>query len=378
MAPLTSQASQPTKHIVGFDLLRLAAIMLVLIFHRGFWGWASPDSVTVVNYGHGTDFPYASSLTHFGWVGVNIFFVLSGFLITDSAQGASAASFLKSRLVRLLPGFLICMTLAFLFLLAWGKIPEYSAVFLYITTILLLPFGPWIDGVLWTLSVEVAFYALVFWILKKGKLHRFMPLITCIGLISSLFWLIFVSVTSLNIASPENGKLLTTLAGSQFLQLLLIQNGCMFAFGAYVWFISSQKAKLKDYLIAIALSAGCLLAIYGESNMKAAHAGVALNPLTPICVWVAAMACLVIFIRYNKSLSSSLKALPMRNLGQATFLFYLLHENIGVLTFQGLITIGVPLWPALAINGILILAIGYILMLVAERPLQKRLKAYMG
>jgi peptidoglycan/LPS O-acetylase OafA/YrhL len=49
---------------------------------------------------------------HFGWVGVEIFFVISGFVIAFTAEGASSRAFLRSRVLRLVPGPWICATIA--------------------------------------------------------------------------------------------------------------------------------------------------------------------------------------------------------------------------------------------------------------------------
>jgi len=48
----------------GLDLLRALAIILVVIYHAGIFGFALPHR-----------------LHRFGWIGVDLFFVLSGYLI---------------------------------------------------------------------------------------------------------------------------------------------------------------------------------------------------------------------------------------------------------------------------------------------------------
>src|SRR6266403_2102841 len=98
-------------HIGGLDLVRYFAAALVLVFHLSIVSWnllgLSP------NYGvaDAPQYPELSFLS-VGWVGVEIFFVLSGFVIAESANGKSAYVFFKGRAGRLLPSIWICATMA--------------------------------------------------------------------------------------------------------------------------------------------------------------------------------------------------------------------------------------------------------------------------
>jgi peptidoglycan/LPS O-acetylase OafA/YrhL len=78
------------KYIGGLDIVRFYAAALVLMFHFTFVSWDSP-------YGpnFGIDYaPHYPELQFFksGWVGVEIFFVISGFVIAQSANGKSLSS----------------------------------------------------------------------------------------------------------------------------------------------------------------------------------------------------------------------------------------------------------------------------------------------
>ena len=80
------------------DLLRSVACFMVVAFHylyRGHLdGWipfASPMAVT--------------ETVKFGYLGVQLFFAISGFVIFLSAQGATPRAFAASRAARLYPAF---------------------------------------------------------------------------------------------------------------------------------------------------------------------------------------------------------------------------------------------------------------------------------
>jgi exopolysaccharide production protein ExoZ len=66
-------------YVWGLDLIRFAAALMVVVFH---FSWQQPD-------------PQVSFSP--GWVGVEIFFVISGFVIMGSACKATPVEFLERR-----------------------------------------------------------------------------------------------------------------------------------------------------------------------------------------------------------------------------------------------------------------------------------------
>jgi peptidoglycan/LPS O-acetylase OafA/YrhL len=88
-------------HKPGLDLLRAVAIAWVMLFHSYLVG------------GLGDDFAW---LSRYGWMGVDLFFVLSGYLIgrqvlarLASARGFSFAGFYRRRAYRILPAFVVVL-----------------------------------------------------------------------------------------------------------------------------------------------------------------------------------------------------------------------------------------------------------------------------
>jgi peptidoglycan/LPS O-acetylase OafA/YrhL len=146
----------------GLDVLRGIAILLVLIYH-GFL-FSAPRLVL------GT--PTLQSLyllTGWGWLGVNLFFVISGFLITGILQDSRSSTqyfqrFYTRRALRILPAYLVT-----LFLL-WGfhlvRLPYLLICVLFLANMpgLLLPTGTALYGPLWPLAVEEQFYLVWPWL----------------------------------------------------------------------------------------------------------------------------------------------------------------------------------------------------------------------
>ncbi len=93
------------NHFPLLDLLRFGAALGVAVFHLTFWSWAWSSTGTAAGFEHyvsaGLQFQSAAPFTWFGWVGVEIFFVISGFVIANSASNSSATEFLFGRALRL-------------------------------------------------------------------------------------------------------------------------------------------------------------------------------------------------------------------------------------------------------------------------------------
>jgi peptidoglycan/LPS O-acetylase OafA/YrhL len=175
----TSARSVLTERMVGLDLLRGLAILVVILFH----GFAfSAPGFPWHNRLAGTLF----YLTSFGWTGVNLFFTLSGFLITgnliDSDDSTNYYSrFYIRRALRILPAYFLILIIlglthtaslnyllvCILFLANWPKLLLHGSFSFYI--------------VLWSLGVEEQFYAV--WPLLYRKLQKRGLFALCLGMI---------------------------------------------------------------------------------------------------------------------------------------------------------------------------------------------------
>jgi len=147
----------PYSRVNEIDLLRFIAALAVVFFHYAFRGYAA-DGLSAMPY------PWLAPAAKYGYLGANLFFIISGFVILMTAEQGSLRRFLVSRAVRLYPAFWACCTLTFVLILLLGA-PRYHATFpQYLANMTMLSgFAgvDWIDGSYWTLFVEVKFYALV-------------------------------------------------------------------------------------------------------------------------------------------------------------------------------------------------------------------------
>ena len=152
-----AQGQTPARGTVAsLDILRLIAALLVVVYHYFFLAWSEAPGGGGIRdvIPNGPTYPWAVPAISAGWVGVEVFFVISGFVITMSAQGKTAGDFLKGRFLRLFPGILIFATCAYAVIVSAGVLPVGLATERYLRTLVLFPKGPWIDGVIWTLVAE--------------------------------------------------------------------------------------------------------------------------------------------------------------------------------------------------------------------------------
>lgn len=143
---------QPKRRLGGIEAARGVAASMVVFYHAA----RHADA--------GCHAHVARKMLQFGHAGVDIFFVLSGFIILfvhagDLGRPARLVSYLKRRFTRVLPIYWVALA-ATLALAAFGShaLPGLGKI---LWSALLLP--SWSDpvlGVAWTLQYEVVFYAM--------------------------------------------------------------------------------------------------------------------------------------------------------------------------------------------------------------------------
>lgn len=180
------QQQKDNPRFVLLDLLRLFAALMVLGFHWLFRGHAAGMQ--------STDYPNAAWIAVYGYIGVDWFFMISGFVIAWTAQGRSASAFAIMRFARLYPGFLAIMTITFLMTLSYDwplQSPDWKD-WLANTSMFAPLFGrPFMDGAYWSIVVELVFYGWVFLGLATGLwVHRVTIAFLWLALsVANIMWL---------------------------------------------------------------------------------------------------------------------------------------------------------------------------------------------
>lgn len=168
------------SRLESIHVMRGIAAFAVMICH-----------LTYANDNFRAKLPAFSSFFSYGFLGVWMFFVISGFVIPFAMKGleyrfpASAWPFFLRRVVRLEPPYVVSVLLAFAIAYVAARTPGYrGAPFspdlqtLSVQFVYLAPWfdKPWINGVAWTLAIEFQYYILMLLIgplllsASKGKL----------------------------------------------------------------------------------------------------------------------------------------------------------------------------------------------------------------
>jgi peptidoglycan/LPS O-acetylase OafA/YrhL len=352
------------NHFPLLDPLRFGTALGVAIFHQMFWSWAWV-SIGVPGFERNVAadvlYPSAAPYTWFGWVGVEIFFVISGFVIANSATTSSPKEFLLGRALRLYPAIWVCATatLIVLVLLGSGRASEYIVP--YIHAMLLVPkevVGEWLDGVYWTLAAEMAFYGLVFcaMLTKKVTLRH-----VAFGL--AIYSAVFnaVALLVLSCTTPSDLPYLVILMFRVPCAAFLLTHGCFFALGIWLFISANRKlTALERVAVAVTcLSGAAEIYFFASFFLTSIPAISGQSALVPIMVWASAVG-LIAWCASRKRRSAPTVSCEapayFRTLGLITYPLYLTHNVIGTAIIRVLVNAGLDATSALWVElGILVL-----------------------
>jgi peptidoglycan/LPS O-acetylase OafA/YrhL len=316
MVKAWSDQTNPKPYLYGLDILRLTAAGMVMAFHltERTLGW--------------------NEMAPIGWVGVQIFFVISGFVIINSAEGAGPLKFARSRILRLYPVAWGCALVSVLALVVFGQAYAVAGIRagLSITgvvgSLLLVRIKTaFLASAYWTLPVEIAFYVLVGALLIRGPIR---PLQLGAGLIawSMLYfsacvpkWLGVPGAPDLNF---EYGVLNVT----------LWRYGFYFGIGVLMSDLSRRLfGPLHMGLLALGAGMAVIeIAWRAEENARL-FTGAAKDPIVlgtwALLAWLLSLGWIGLSIRFNGRAPSKGGAAAIRMGGLLTYPVYLLHETVG-------------------------------------------------
>ncbi len=362
------QTSPASKSRIDFlDGLRCIAVVSVVFYH---YFYALPKHEYLVAYG---DYFASLSWIKYGNIGVQLFFVISGFVITLTLHNSTnLKNFAIKRFARLWPTMLLCSVLTFCFSF-WGNDVYTSRAINFFPSLTFL--DPilfqklvsgediaWMDGAYWSLFVEVRFYIIVSLLYFYNKDRFFVNFITFLLVVGALYsasmYYGFYNIRS-------------------YLYLLVIANYLpWFAFGIGCYFLHIRNS-INFFILTLAsvVSLGAFVFFALGTKYMGFHG---VRDIVAICVVFPLMLASLKL----RSIKNILSMKPISAIGIASYSLYLLHQNIGE---KLIIKIGNPfnlnplysgLYP-LAVFTMLIIS-SYLIYMYYESPINRAICKYAG
>ncbi|WP_367323091.1 acyltransferase family protein [Streptomyces sp. HUAS ZL42] len=190
-APDTRGPVPPAKargsRLYALDALRVIAALSVLMFH-----FTGVDAATKANWGINPKalFPSIFPYTSYGSYGVQLFFIISGFVICLSAWDRTPGQFVQARFLRLFPAYWFSVVVA---VLVWRglpdgarKAPSFSESLTNLTMFQVPLSARHLVGAYWTLWVELTFYLIFLVVLWKGLNYTRVSVFCWLWLLASI------------------------------------------------------------------------------------------------------------------------------------------------------------------------------------------------
>ncbi|MFG3284843.1 acyltransferase family protein [Streptomyces sp. NPDC048111] len=343
---LTGAVPPPRGRVFALDGLRLLAALSVVAYHYtarvGSWP-KKPETV----------FPALFPVTAYGWLGVHLFFLISGFVICMSCWGKPLRDFFVSRVVRLYPAYWFGVLATTVTLAVFPKGNRHLPWTDVLTNLTMLqePLGvPSVDGAYWSLFAELRFYVLFAALACWGLTYRRVLVFCCV-------W----ATASMLCAKAEPGPLRL---------LVMPEYSWYFIAGIAFYLMYHFRPNLMLTGIVLLCFAAGLPATLKMWRSTGVYVG-RLVPAWPVVLILALSFALLALVATGKL--SWIRWSWLTYAGAITYPLYLTHQMIGwelFHTFSGRIAT----YPLLALVTTGLVLMAWLIHRCVERPLGRRLK----
>ncbi len=320
---MTARRPSETRLEVLDALRGIAALAVVLFHYSHYFTIAFPDQ------------PHAPFDFAAGKHGVSLFFAISGFVIFMTLEKTRrAADFIVSRFARLFPAYWAAIILTTL-VVHFASLTRFTLsvrdVAINFSMLQAFIYVPSVDGVYWTLAVELSFYACMFALWRFRLLERIEVVLLGWLALKWLWW-----------AVPG----LPWLAGMVLVQKYIP----FFAIGilAYRVWIGTRTPLSQVPALAFAL---LTVAVLDERETFL------------VAVFVAAIFSAIAVRPPRVAMPAALTWL-----GGISYTLYLVHENIGYALLLALEGRGLPPFLAIAVALGVAVSLAWLVSLLVERP----------
>lgn len=353
--PEKAKAKPRESRLRALDGLRLIAALMVAAYH---YGGREGDVSTAWGTSPKQQFPKLHEFFAYGCMGVQIFFVISGFVICMSGWGRPLRSFFASRASRLLPAYwaaVIIVTAVFALPAVAYKTVGPSDALLNLT-MLQMPLGAHrVLGVCWTLWAEVRFYALFALCIVLPGANRQRVIMFCAG------WTLAVAL-----AQTANEPLLNT--------ILMPEYASYFIGGVGLYLVHRDRRDAYAWgIVGVSFLIGQHYAV--KSLWHAPNPEYFSNRTTFGII-------LVLTLGYLAVTAIALGWLSWANwrwltvAGALTYPFYLVHEHLGWVVIKAYHqSLGIPSYATFLLTVLTMLVLAWLLNRFVENRLTPRLRS---
>lgn len=337
---------QSRPRLAALDGLRLLAALAVLAYHYtgiGIPHWGSVPAIT---------FPTLNVVSRYGYLGVHLFFVISGFVILMTAYDRSIESFSASRVARLFPAYWVAVLLTVTLQQFWheGRNPSLVDGLVNLTMIQ-ESFGVInVQGAFWTLWIELKFYLLIGAFILVGITRR--------------------RVLAFAVLWPLVGQIAVATKSGFLVSLLIPTYAPYFAAGILLFLLYRERHDVATWL---ALVLNWVLCIRQSTEYADRASELTRATVSPLVVAGIVTFSMLAVLLCSSGLVAGIQWRWLTTAGALTYPLYLVHGQLGFFLIDTLHE-DVASYSVLAIATLSSLALAYAINRLVERPVAPRLR----
>lgn len=334
--------------VVELDLLRFVAAFGVVMFHYVAW--------YVLNHPqHSYVLDHLEVITRYGYLGVPVFFAISGFVILASALNRNYLEFAVSRAIRLYPVYWACVSITALAIFLTGRGNTALDTTMYLVNLSMLQsfvgMGS-VDGVYWTLAKELQFYGCVFILLLFRVIHYVRSWLS--------IWLFITLLYQLTAQPFFMGKIISPEYSPYFIA------------GVALYMIRLQRdVRFYTVILLIALLSGSY-SIYQVTESMTNY------PQDAVKWWSVVLinlAMLIFYLVACRKIQLNIRPIYLI-IGGLTYPLYLLHNVAGKILMDSYLAYLGPVLSAI-ITLLLVLLLSFILYQYYEKQISSPIKRFL-
>ena len=341
----------PNQRFHEIDLLRGLACIAVVAYH---YLWRGQDAGWISHH----TYPAVEAVARFGYLGVHLFFIISGIVIFMSAQGSSVRNFVASRVSRLYPALWVAAPLTAAFAWTLDRTDFQVSIPTLLANMTMLPHWfkvEFVDGAYWSLAVELQFYLLVALAMAFKGVDRPECWVGC--------WLAVAAVNAVRPMYPVELWLAT-------------KHASLFCAGICFYLIKTRGST--PFRLGL-LAASWVLSVFYEAGPDLRSVKGAPPEYVVACVDAAVLTTLyALFYAWTTGHSHVKRSGLAVWAGLLTYPVYLLHQNIGYELLEALAPTGMAFGLRLLVVCTVVGGLAWVIVIFVERTLAPKLRRWIS